>query len=190
MAFPWPLLAIGADFLLKKLDPKGYGGKTDIPDLNKVKGDLTLSDKDVKGLREMSLRDIAGANMKQLADIKQVGASRRLPTGAITSAIHGTAEKTAEGVSRIGPEFKLAQIASKRSFYNTMLPYQRMNIDQNIGSAYQDQSSFGGLAKIAMLWQAGLLNFGGSTGGQDPNQVPGEVLPYGQDVNQQQYFGT
>ena len=180
MAIPWPLIAIGADFLLKKLDPKGYGGQIDIPDLNKMKGDLTLGDKDIRDLRQMSLRDIASINMKQMADIKQMGAAKRMPSGAITSAIQGTAERTAKGVSRIGPELKLAQIASNRNFFNTMLPYQRLRSEQASASAYQDQASLGGLAKIATLWQAGLLNFGGGPqqGQSLQGNNPGLLDPY------------
>ena len=122
-ALAWPLLTLGADFLLKKLDPGGYGGKTDIPDIAGMKDDLTLTDDDIRDLRQMSLRDIASVNMKGLADIKQLGAAKRMPTGAITSAIQGQGERTAGAVAKVGPSLKLAQKDSRRSFLNSMLPY-------------------------------------------------------------------
>lgn len=149
---------LGKGFLSKNVDPNS------LFDENK----LTLSDADLGMMRGQNLRNIQGLNMKNISEINKVGAARRLPSGAIMSAIKGAGYEAARGASEIEPRLRMAQIESLRPL--EMMKAQLKMQNQASDNAFFGQG-FGDIFKTILLWKAGLLG-GGQGGGQEGVSFP------------------
>ncbi|MBC8459769.1 MAG: hypothetical protein H8D67_17395 [Deltaproteobacteria bacterium] len=170
MALPvWlPLLMQGAGMLGKKF----LSGNVD-PDSLFDEDKLTLSDSDIGMMRGQNLRNVQDINTKNISEIKKTGAARRLPSGAIMSAVKGAGYETARGASEIEPKLRTAQIESLRP-----LEMMRANLkvqNQAADNAFFGQG-FGDIFKTILLWKAGLLG-GGDKG------YPGSHEGFGMGLN-------
>jgi len=160
--FPWlPLLLQGAGMAGKSL----FGGG-DKPEFemqpSDFKDELTLDSGDLNKMRSQNLQNISMLNTRQLSNINQVGASRRMSSGALTSAIAGSSYNAARGASAIEPGLKQAQISSVQDYLKLQQPYEmakygaQAESNANTSSFYGE--GLGGLGKIAMLWQGGYFD--------------------------------
>jgi len=142
----------------------------------KYKDDLVLDDSDVSGLRGAMKRAAGEANLAQVGGIKQAGAAKRLPSGAILSALAGSSQKAAQGVAQIEPQLEQMKTNSLKDFLRMQQPYDmaraQNKLNQQQSSNMFNQEMFGNLGKIAILWRAGFFdNDTLSAAGIDPGML-------------------
>jgi hypothetical protein len=173
MPFPWAVLAaqgIGmlANKFLNKKPNVNFGVEP-----SQFQDELTLSDSDLGKMRSQNLQNIGMLNQANISGIKQAGAARRMPSGAILSSIAGASQGAARGASSIEPQLKNAQINSFSNYLNLQRPFEMMKAQQGINNTQQAnsfwQEGFGDMSKLILLWKAGLLDGGGS-GNENPVQ--------------------
>lgn len=148
-----PILAQGVGMLLgnrflnkkvkpEELFPEGVG----------------ISASDLGMLRSQGLRNISQVNARNLAEINKVGAARRLPSGALASALAGAGYNAARGAAELEPQLKRLQTQINQ-------PYDLMRAKLKIANQQQDneffQSGLGNIFKTILLWRAGLLDDAG-----------------------------
>lgn len=158
MAFPWiPIAMMAGSYLLNnklnnKLNPKYQFTKPE-------KEEVVLTDKDIN--REMMglLSDLGMMQTQQIANIKQAGAAKRLPEGAILSAIAGTSERTARGAAKALPQLKRLQKQSYADYYRLLNMAEQGEAQLQMMQNQAQQSAlgglFGGLGSVLSLWQMG-----------------------------------
>ena len=161
MPFPWAILAAqGLGMLGNRLFNQKPGVNFDIQP-SQFLDELTLSDADLGKMRSQNLQNIGMMNLGNIQGIKQAGAARRMPAGAIVSGIGGAGYQAARGASAIEPQLKNAQIESYSNFLNLQQPYEMMKAGQDVANTYQDQAfwgqGMGDMAKVILLYKAGLL---------------------------------
>jgi len=165
MPLPWLSLALtGGGMLAKKyLSPKPEMNFGITPEA--YKDQLTLSDADLGTMRSQNLQNISMLNTKNVSDIKQVGAARRMPSGAITSAIAGSSQNLARGASSIEPQLKQAQMQSYGNYMNLLQPYIMAKANTEMQGEQQGgqflSEGFGSMAKMLLLSKAGFFDEGG-----------------------------
>jgi len=185
MTFPWAVLAAqGIGMLGKKLfneqvkPNKLFGGF----DPSQYKDEMTLDDSDLSMLRNQNLRNVQDVNMKNVSEIKKAGAARRLPSGALLSALKGSSYEAGRGASNIEPQLKQAQIGSFANYLNMMQPYEMAKANLRAGNAADSSDffgqGFGDMAKTMLLWKAGLLGGSAKNTADAGAGTPGIGLQY------------
>jgi len=122
---------------------------------------------------------------KSTADIRSVGASRRLPAGATQSAIAGATKRATQGAA--SAEARLEglrnQADARIAFAQAQAKQQKFEDIFNLSLA-----GVGSLSKVALLKNAGLLGKSGNSndigGGVPQNRIGGANDTTGPGVNQ------
>ena len=140
--------ALGSDSVKKPnlIDPRSFAG------------DLLYEDADIASDVNMLGSKFTARSNKAIGDIKQAGAANRLPEGAVISAIAGTQQKAAEGISGIMPALQKEKRSSHANFLNMVNQYETQKAGYEQGQTDRNLEGLGNLGKIATLWSAGYLN--------------------------------
>lgn len=122
------------------------------------KGDLTYSEADIARLKKNILGDLLAGQTKSEKNIKQVGAAKRLPSGAIGTQLAENKRETNRAIARVEPELNMQRIQSNAGYQNLLNQYGQgiLNFQQN--KNLTNQAYLGNLSKIFMLWQGGYFN--------------------------------
>jgi len=153
---------LGKNLFNKNVNPGDLFGGVDP---SQYKDEMTLDNNELGMLRSQNLRNVQDLNTKNVSEIQKLGAARRLPSGAIMSAIKGAGYETAKGASSIEPQLKQAQINSYGNYLQMLQPYQMAQANARMQNQASDNAffgqGFGDIFKTVLLWKAGLLGGGG-----------------------------
>jgi len=174
MPFPWAVLAAqGLGMLGGSLFNKKPGVNFGI-EPSQFQDELTLNDADLGKMRSQNLSNVGMMNQQNIAGIRQAGAARRMPSGAILSGMGGASYQSARGAANIEPMLKQQQMDSYSNFLRLQQPFEMMKAGQGIANTQQGNQfwgqGMGDMAKTILLWKAGLLG-GSGAGGQAGNSV-------------------
>ena len=157
--FPWLAFGLTA---LNMFRPQPAVGALDP---SKYKELLMYSPKELAAIRRSTIGDLRSninmMNMQNIAAIKQAGAAKRLPAGAVLSGIGGASYQGgrafAEALPRIEANIAKLKKSGQQNYFNALNQYNMaLAMAQNMQQANQ-QETLGGLGKIALMWQAGLI---------------------------------
>lgn len=178
-----PYLALGLT-ALNMLKPKP---KTGMVDPRKFQQAFRYSPQELAALKRASLADIQSnvdmLNTRNIAAIRQAGAARRMPSGAIASGIAGATYQSGRLAAEAMPQINAQNIQLKKqgemNYFNALNQFQMGQAQaQNMGQN-NIWATLGSLGKIALLWQAGLLG-----------QPQGNVATGNQGVSFYSQFGN
>ena len=159
MPFPVaPAAIIAGGNILSRFLGKKFFGQGDILDPERFKKDLVLDDSDIGRIRGNILSRASQINAKNVAGIKQVGAAKRLPSGATQSAIAGASQNLGRGVASVEPQLQNLKRQSLMNFINLKLRTQGLTELQGRERAAFNQGTLGELGRIVTLWQAGFFD--------------------------------
>ena len=164
--FPWLTAgAMAAGPLLQGLFPKQFGGMKQYEgfDPEKYKEDITMDEGDISGIRNVLLQSIQrGIVNPAVRNIKQVGAAKRLPSGATQSAISGAVSAGSRAAASAEPGLQAEKRRSIMDFVNLKRAYlgdkNMYELAQTQQGASMVQGGMGGLSKLLMLWQGGMFD--------------------------------
>ena len=93
--------------------------------------------------------------------VERAGAARRMPSGALMSALAGAGYNAARGAAEVEPQLKMTQARVNQ-------PLEMMKARLKVANTQQDnqffQSGLGNIFKTVLLWKAGLLGDAGGLG--------------------------
>lgn len=151
--------------VLRSLFPKQFGGEVPFQgvDPSQFKEGLTLSDTDIMEMMQQIMDDLSGESMAARSDIKQAGAARKLPVGAIQTGLADVTSAVAKGAGKAKVTAKESQRRSLADYINMLNNYKSNKMawesGQAGGRAGMLQEALGTIAQTLLLKEAGL--FGG-----------------------------
>ena len=156
-----------------------YTGYKQAQELNKIKQpskeDFQLTPEQKNAYRQGMLSNLGRQNMVTQKNIKQFGAAKRLPSGAITSALAGANENLAKGAANIEGELAKADVGGNTRYAAALQNWQanRANTMMGIYGGQNNylQTGLGALSNIFMLSQAGYFD-NPIAGGANTGQLP------------------
>lgn len=170
-----PLIGYGINQISKALSPNRPG----MLDPRKYKDELTLSDSDIAAIRSGAVSRVQRSTMPLRSDVKQFGAARRLPAGAVYSGLKGVSYEGARGISEIEPEMVGLKLGSNRNYYDLLNQYTMAEEMARRENRLFSPEDIGELTRIVMLWKAGLLEPGEMGQMTGNNSLKGQMVPYG-----------
>jgi hypothetical protein len=162
---PMALMAGGG--LLNNVAGKYFGGRTPFNMTNPAdfKNQIVMGEGEASGIRNNLLGNLMSSQAKSTADIKQSAAANRLPEGAALSAMAGTNQSIAKGMSNLEPQLKQQQRSSLLDYWRLQQGYDAAKLQHESGNVQSqaafNQGALGNLSNMAILWKAGIINGGG-----------------------------
>ena len=119
--------------------------------------ELLYEDAEIASDLNMLGRKVTSRSNKAIGDIKQTVAANRLPEGAAVSAIAGTQQEAAEGISTVLPSLKREKRMSHQNYVNMVNQYEMAKAGYDQASMDRMLQGVGNLGYVANLWAAGLI---------------------------------
>lgn len=127
-------------------------------DPSQYKGDITYSDADIAKIREQHLRNIKGANMATIANIKQEGSAGRMPSGAVLSNIKGVSREAGKSLGDVEPALSEIKRNAMLDFIDRQNYYRTGKQQFQQGLHDRTMGNLGALGKVAMYWSRGYFD--------------------------------
>lgn len=149
--------------------------KNTVPNPEKYKDAVTLSDADIGGIRAAQLGQLARLNMGVRQDVKQYAGANRLPAGAALSALAGSSYNLARGASEIEAPLQEAKLQSEQNYAGMQQQYDQGQLQAQQANRDMWAGTVGDLSSIAMMWSGGMFDApaGGGLAGNTPGTQSG-----------------
>jgi len=147
-----PLALAGIDLAASTLN-RLLMPKPDLFNPEQYKSDILP---DINKMRFQAGRDIQKSILPQQAGIMQFGSARRLPPGAILSALQGLGSKAAEATSEIEPRLEETRRSGILDYLNMLGGYKNQMAGMT-ADRFNFTGEIGSLTQAMILSNAGLL---------------------------------
>jgi hypothetical protein len=125
---------------------------------------------DFMSMRSQALNNISSANLGNVSAIKQMGAARGLPVGAINSMLQGQAYQGGRAAASIEPELQRSQAESIMNYLGLMNRFKTAQEEARRSNVMDFGADIGGLTKIMLMQKMKMFDMpDAGVGGGDPN---------------------
>lgn len=139
-----------------------------------MKNQLMYSDASLQAIRNQMLENIRTGSRGNVAALRQMGATGRMPMGAQTAGLQGIAYQGNRAMSDTEPQLQEMKRKGAMDYYGLKQNYEMGKYNAEMADYEDVAGDLGSMTKLAMLWQGGFFDTpGGGQQAQGQQQMQG-----------------